>query len=476
MSKDILKSKKEFLTLKKEAIVRIKTEKPEEGATASSTPSRGRSLNPAQTPPEPPEEKKSEAQKVYETLRAREKRREAIIRRNVERMIAKEKNERDVTVDEVEVPLFLNPMEAIYQEEKDEYPDDFPENVVKVKVVENETEVEKWFSVEDKEHREKRMVAWKRYLQTIKEIDLESYEFVEVGDVYNLHKAIMLYLNSNAITKKKKYLQQQYQKFSYPKEMLFKTFVAKYKQMRREMEQVGLDVDKDLLRVQINNLLLSSREEVKHTYNQILQMNSELDDEDPLRILEAMESQVERLECHRRENEKGTNDSPSDSEESEQQRKKREKRKEQRRKRAEKLKILKAQAARAAQPKNDDDDADVKGVCLFFNEDRCTHGDECKFKHTTLSKQKLEKLREWMRTRKEEKQSAGKSASGGHQARKCFNCGATDHVRAQCPKLATAKVREVRVVKKDMIEKAEFMSKKEREELVVSLIEMNTKE
>jgi hypothetical protein len=49
-------------------------------------------------------------------------------------------------------------------------------------------------------------------------------------------------------------------------------------------------------------------------------------------------------------------------------------------------------------------------------------------------------------------------------------------VKAQCPKLATAKVREVRVVKKDMIEKAEFMSKKEREELVVSLIEMNTKE
>ncbi len=65
MSKKIRKNKKEFLTLKKEAIGRIKTEKPQEGATGSRSPSR----SPTSRASPPPEESKSEAQQVYETLR-----------------------------------------------------------------------------------------------------------------------------------------------------------------------------------------------------------------------------------------------------------------------------------------------------------------------------------------------------------------------------------------------------------------------
>ena len=360
-------------------------------------------------------------------------------------------------MDSKDMTLFVNPMTCVAAGERGYNP-----NAVHRIVIKGE---ERFFEIEDQKMRMERMMAWKLLLWTIDDVDASVYKFMNVGDVHGLNNAITTYLSrDNRAEFVKEALEKELNHFTYKRGELFKTFTARYKELRREMDQVGYVVDGDILSTRMSSVLKNASKNIRTSYLNVITTSQDEQDE-PIKILNAMQKQMNILEKHshlrREEDESEMSSSTSSGSESDDEKKKR------RRKRRGAARVLQAQKGL----QGSDEFSNIRGVCLFFQEDRCFHKNDCKFEHRKLSKAEHTKLKEMISARKQNTSSASKSNI------KCYACGQEGHISPFCPNRkesnnsTQAKVRIAHAEEKaSMREMVSEMSSEDREKLMAELL------
>ena len=409
------------------------------------------------------------AEKELTELDSKQQRFEKIVQRNAEKLAAEQEQEEDY--ESKQVALFVNPLTAATADER-VYCE---ASVIEIQIDGEDT---MYYAIENESDRKKRMMAWGLLLWTIPDVDraITRSLSVSVGDVHGLYTAIRTYLSKdNKKEHIKESLDKRLKEFTFVKGELFKTFAARFFELQREMEQVGLVVDCDLLNTRLRKVLMSASHDISKTYMDTVMSVSEQVRADPSQLLEAMKKPMELRErfMHLRESEEGElQGSGSESEEDERKKERiREKRRKERQKKKEKKKEQREQAARVLAAQQGKDYSRVKGVCSWYQDEKCHRGDNCTFEHRKLSKADKALLLDFMKQKRESKASS--STGSSTQRKVCFECGDEGHIRPQCPKLKqAARVKHTQSTSKSV----KHMSKEEREELMRELLEWSEKE
>ena len=196
------------------------------------------------------------AEKELTELDSKQQRFEKIVQRNAEKLAAEQEQEEDY--ESKQVALFVNPLTAAAADER-VYCE---ASVIEIKIDGEDT---MYYAIENESDRKKRMMAWGLLLWTIPDVDraITRSLSVSVGDVHGLYTAIRTYLSKdNKKEHIKESLDKRLKEFTFVKGELFKTFAARFFELQREMEQVGLVVDCDLLNTRLRKVLMSASHDI----------------------------------------------------------------------------------------------------------------------------------------------------------------------------------------------------------------------
>ena len=255
-------------------------------------------------------------QSALDSLDNRQAKYEEIVRQNAMRLAKKQKAA--TTNKARELTSFVDPLSAL--------PKDIrwlnPEATVCVEV---EGGDQTFYVVESNEARALRMNAWHLMIWTFPEMDKSVYEGMDVGDVYGLYQQVTTYLSKGKLAKES--LDREFKQFNYKDGELFKTFVMRYKQLMREMDEVGLVLDDDLVRTKLGDVLSSAKNaDVQKVYLNVLTM-PDSERLAPTAILDAMQRQMTVLEKHAHRHEGDESEESEEERRTEQRRERRKQKK-----------------------------------------------------------------------------------------------------------------------------------------------------
>ena len=368
------------------------------------------------------------------------------VKQNAERLAAKHKQATAHT--KREFTSFVDPLSALTEAEKH----------LNVDAATVEIEVggaKMFYGVETPESKKERMSAWHLIIWTVRELDKSVYEEMNVGDVYGLYNQITTYLSQDQHAKES--LNKEFEQFTYKSGELFKTFVMRYKRLRRECDEIGLVKDVDLVKSHLSRVLsTANNDDVKKTHLSVL---PKVDTQNltPFQTLDEMQLQMTVLEKHKleygeREGEEETSREDT-SKKSRKQRKKEKKQKEQ----EEQARVLRtAQGA----------DASVKGVCLYYQTGTCQRAANCTYRHTKLDDKQHELLKAFMKGKRQQE--------GGKAGFTCYTCGKQGHRSFECKAKASNASASKKVhltrTSEQIVEEVGEMTKEEREKLLEQLL------
>lgn len=371
-------------------------------------------------------------------LNERQRAFEEVVKRNAAEIAETQKKEAAKDFECSEVAIFVDPMTCVRPDERE-----LNEKATIEVVVDG---VRKFYECETNEARKRRISAWHLLIWTIPDVEKAVYDMMSVGDVHSLYKVISKHLSkTNKAEHVKASLKRELEKFKHRGGELFKTFVARYRQLRREMDQVGYIVDEDILHQHIRKVIMEAGGAPEKAYLAALP-NLADGEKDACVILDAMSAQMNVLEKH--DHLRGADDDDdaegehSDSESDEEKRKerKRERNRKQREKKKKKKKERLEEEARVLRAQGSQDYSHVRGVCLFHQEGNCSRGDQCAYKHIKLSKADHEKLKAFMKQRP---RTSNNSSTSSYSERTCFGCGQKGHIATYCPNKAGAPAAQV---------------------------------
>lgn len=330
------------------------------------------------------------------------------------------------------ISMFLNPLSAIEESDRDLNPE---------AKYEAEFDDEKLlYELESPAHQVERSAAWQLLVSSIsgqKGIKKSFWKHVGIGNVHKLFQLITAHFMDGDRSDVAAELSLRLSKFVKEKDENFVTFVSRYEQMKDEMDEIGMNVDDDVLKNTIENAMTESEDKkVRDVYEQFTLMNGEM--KTPEELFEKMKVVMKRHEKAAREEAAKKEQEMKYEKVKSKKDKKRERKKRQKAEdessssssEDEKEKTLALKASAYQQKK----DENVPGVCFWYQENKCERKD-CTFEHRKLSEKGKQKLREIMKERKERKSAGGSTPF----TPTCYACGEKGHIATQCSKKSVVK-------------------------------------
>ena len=297
-----------------------------------------------------------------------------------------------------------------------------------------------YVEVESKQMREWRSMAWHVLVDSLSALDEHMWRHIPVGDVRQLYFFIKNNFEDTSRDEEIRKLEAELLGLERGDSETFQVFHARIRAIWSRMHAVSFHVDSSLMSSRVHDALRRSAERdgdlrdcmrsVKSLDAQNVARNGpKMQTEEMLKMLDTMMLEVERDQ--RRDQKVGVQNNGSAT-------------------------VMYAKsggigrargAANGGRPSNDEPEA-PRGVCAFFNRDKCYKGDSCTFKHERVSPAQLEAIERKMKAASDRRNGVRST----NDTRKCHECGEVGHIKLNCPKRDANKSDSVRVHKAESVE------------------------
>lgn len=244
------------------------------------------------------------------------------------------------------------------------------------------------YEIEDQKIRFKRFVAWQLLVTSIKEVDKALWKHIPVGNVFALYSLLTTNFLDTERPDVMAKLTAEFIGLNKSEDELFVNFLSRYEALLVKVKEINWEIDPDSLYNYVEQALNQSDSLTQEVFDQLSIQCERF--KTPDELLKKMASLMKKREKKEREETEFIVVSS-----------KKDKKKDE---------LARARALVAAADKNSQSKNSVKGICIYFQHDKCLKGEECKFQHKKLSKQDAEKLEKLVSNSNKAKQAKSKAA------------------------------------------------------------------